>query len=121
MSRKQHIHNMKIRNAKPTLKRNCPMNMTASLPFIEYDEPVTISSLYHLLKSYSLQQYTRKLRDMGFADDLSLLATQTDAQISEIYDAIKLLPGHRAKFNNVILHLRSLMCRGDVSDREVFT
>ena len=53
--------------------------------------------LYQLLKAFKLQQYTLKMHDLGYAQDVYKLALLTPAQRDDFVEQLKVMPGHRAK------------------------
>ena len=98
----QKIHNKKIKNAKPTIK-----NPKSVIIEIEDSEGSTYDShdLFNLLKKYSLQQHFKKLVEMGETTHSLIQKTTTD--LDELCENLKILPGQRAKFNNMVRGVNS--------------
>lgn len=102
LKQKQKIHKQKIKNAKSTIKN--PKSM-----IIEVDEGDPLDDtqeiyLYNSLKKHSLQQYYKKLTEMK--ETTFSLMDKTTTELDELCEVLKILPGHRAKFNKLIQYLR---------------
>lgn len=109
--RQKRIHDNKLRNVKPTIKHT---HSEPAQPATLLNESLQETALYKLLKSYSLQQYAKKLAEMGYSDGLAALATHSSEELNEIYVILKVLPGHRSRFECVIELLRQLQNRREV-------
>ena len=53
--------------------------------------------LYPLLKAFKLQQYTLKMHDLGYGQDVYKLALLNPNQREEFVEQLKVMPGHKAK------------------------
>ncbi|CAD8070785.1 unnamed protein product [Paramecium primaurelia] len=63
------------------------------------------SILYKQLMEYNLQQYTNKLLLRGYKSGLQQLAQQSQESQNIVLQEIKLLPGHRQKFQDLFKQL----------------
>lgn len=99
---KQKIHNSKIKNAKSTIKTPNSVTLEIESKFASEDD----AGLFAILKFYNLQQYTKRLSEIGFEHDLKRLAYLSSKEIDEITNIIKMLPGHKLKFVAMIEALK---------------
>ena len=99
----QKIHKKKIQNAKPTIKN--PKCTIIEISDEEASEEGKDSYFYFALKKFSLQQYYKKLMEMK--ESSSSLLEKSSSEISIICEYLKILPGHRAKFNKLLEYLRN--------------
>ena len=53
--------------------------------------------LYPLLKAFKLQQYTLKMHDLGYGQDVYKLALLNPVQREDFVEQLKVMPGHKAK------------------------
>ena len=53
--------------------------------------------IYQLLKAFKLQQYTRKMHDLGYGHEVYKLALLNNQQREEFVQSLKVMPGHKAK------------------------
>lgn len=53
--------------------------------------------IYSLLKAFKLQQYTLKINDLGYGNDVYKLALLSQVQREEFITQLKVMPGHQAK------------------------
>ena len=100
---KNKIHKKKIKNAKSTIK-----NPKATIIEISDEETLDESKeslLFLVLKGHSLQQYYKKLLEMK--ETPQSLQEKSSSEMDELCSFLKILPGHRAKFNKLIDSLRS--------------
>ena len=58
---------------------------------------ITELPIYKLLRAFSLQQYTRKMKDAGYSDEVYKLAMLQPKQRTALIDQLKPMPGHTAK------------------------
>lgn len=100
---KNKIHNKKIKNAKSTIKN--PKSIIIEISDEETLDDSYDSHLLLLLKKHSLQQYYKKLLEMKETPQSLMLKTSTE--MDDVCNYLKILPGHRAKFNKLIEFLRS--------------
>ena len=100
------------------MQRQSTQRLSKTLPNFFPADAAKQSPLHCVLKRYALQQYSQKLCEKGFGNDLSLLARLSDEQLTELLDQVKALPGHRARFQQAIAFLQTLQCRGETEDRE---
>ena len=54
-----------------------------------------------LLRGFKLTQYATKMTDLGYADDVFKLAVLSNREREEVLGTLKMLPGHRERFNNL--------------------
>ncbi|CAD8174742.1 unnamed protein product [Paramecium octaurelia] len=105
----------KILNVKSTMRNN---QKTTSKKRInrdtEYSSNVTNRSdltgfkdsiLFKQLVEYNLQQYTNQLLLRGYKSGLQLLAQQSLESQNKLLQEIKLLPGHKQKFQDLLKQL----------------
>lgn len=97
----------------PSLKKAKPaMRFVAGIVTESYQNSqdfleMVNSSLYNLLKKYSLQQYTKRLLSLGFNEE-NLREIAYDAKKKqELYSILNVFPGHSAKFEKMIWGLRT--------------
>ena len=100
---KNKVHNKKIKNAKSTIKN--PKSIIIEISDDETLEETRECHLFIVLKKFSLQQYYKKLIEMKESSD-SLLQ-KTAKEMDELCEMLKILPGHRAKFNKLVDSLKS--------------
>jgi len=65
------------------------------------DKPSSFASqpIYKLLRAFNLQQYTRKLTDSGYGEEVYKLAVLNGLQRDELITQLKPMPGHKAKLS----------------------
>ena len=63
----------------------------------DHSKRMTSLPIYSLLKAFNLQQYTNKLSDRGYGDDVYKLALLTASQRTDLVSQLKCIPGHQAK------------------------
>lgn len=80
------------------------------------DRDITELPIYQLLRAFNLQQYTRKLSDSGYADDVYKLALLNHAQRDDLLNQLKCMPGHRAKLLGVFQVIDEIYPRSLVID-----
>jgi len=102
-----------VRLSIPSLKKAKPaMRFVAGIVTESYQNSqdfleIVNSSLYNLLKRYSLQQYTKRLLSLGINEE-NLREISYDAKKKqELYSILNMLPGHSAKFDKMIGGLRT--------------
>ncbi|OMJ86427.1 hypothetical protein SteCoe_12090 [Stentor coeruleus] len=103
LKQKQKIHKQKIKNTKSTIK-----NPKSIIIEVDDENPLDDTQeiyLYNSLKKHSLQQYHKKLQEMK--ETTFSLMDKTTTELDELCEILKILPGHRAKFNKLIQYLRS--------------
>jgi len=105
--RKKKLHDQKVRNAKPTIKHPSAAVVETQIPNFQ-GESLMNSNLYRVLKSFSLQQYAKKLEEMGYAENPAALAYMDDKKLEEVYSIIKVLPGHKSRFGSMLELLRQI-------------
>jgi hypothetical protein len=93
-------HEKRIRSAKSTIP-----HPQGALAEVRCPSTVSVSceddSSYKILKQFSLQQYYKKLTDLGVID-VHILLSFTRKELDELYNTLKLLPGHSTKFDKMI-------------------
>ena len=93
-------HEKRIRSAKSTIP-----HPQGALAEVRCQSTVSVSSeddsSYKILKQFSLQQYYKKLTDLGIID-VHILLSFTRKELDELYNALKLLPGHSTKFDKMV-------------------
>ena len=53
--------------------------------------------IYKLLRAFNLQQYTRKLSDSGYSEEVFKLAVLSQNQREDLIARLKPMPGHKSK------------------------
>jgi len=94
--RNKRIHDLRIRNAKPTIK--VPTALTGSQDQQDYTLP-----LLPFLKRFHLQQYSKKLADLGVSTEALMSLDHTE--LKQLCEQLKVLPGHLSKFEALHGHL----------------
>lgn len=98
----QKIHEKKIKNAKSTISN--PKSIVIEMSDEETFEDSRESQLYLVLKKFSLQQYYKKITEMK--ETTQTLLDKSSNEMDEMCEYLKILPGHRARFNKLIASLR---------------
>mmetsp|Transcript_13228 Transcript_13228/g.24778 ORF Transcript_13228/g.24778 Transcript_13228/m.24778 type:complete len:606 (-) Transcript_13228:2204-4021(-) len=104
--RRNKVHLEKVRNAKPVVKTG--VKETASPSLHTQKGSVDFAPLKQLLKNFNLQQYFLKLTDEGFDDSYSRLAYMSQPDYNELLDRLKVMPGHRKRFDDLVEFLRQM-------------
>ena len=60
------------------------------------------------LKQFHIQQYYKKLVELGFKDNIWKLTQLSDRQIDDFCAQLRLLPGHLSKFMEMLSAMRLL-------------
>lgn len=94
--RKKRIHDLRIRNAKPTIK-------VSSVSTGSQDQPDFALPLLPFLKRFHLQQYAKKLTDLGVSTETLMSLDHTE--LKQLCEQLKVLPGHLSKFETLHSHL----------------
>lgn len=104
--RRNKVHLQKVRNAKPVVKTG--VKETASPSPHLHKGSADFAPLKNLLKNFNLQQYFMKLTEEGFDDNYSRLAYMPQPEYNDLVDRLKLMPGHRKRFDELVDFLRQL-------------
>lgn len=97
--RRKRMHDLRVRNAKPTIKRSGVTTSSQDLPDVALP-------LQPFLKRFNLQQYTKKLVDLGISTD-ELMALDR-SELKSLCERLKALPGHLSKFEALHSYLWEL-------------
>ena len=93
-------HEKRIRSAKSTIPH--PQGAVSETRCVS---AVSVQSeddsSYKILKQFNLQQYSKKLIEMNIPD-VNILLHYTRKDLQELYDRLKLLPGHSTKFDKMV-------------------
>lgn len=101
-------HKDKIRKAKPVVNTHVSsiLPRTTSLSRGSTEMTSGDDPLRSYLRHYHLQQYHKKLIELGFQGNVGRLATMTDREIDELGDCLRLYPGHLGRFVEMVRHVR---------------
>ncbi|CAG9321372.1 unnamed protein product [Blepharisma stoltei] len=97
------IHQKRIQSARPVVNSHAKSQKNFKKAASCYE-----TSLFPLLKQHSLQQYYRKLQELGYEDNLADLLNLTDRELQDLLIQIKTLPGHQSKFREMLSTLESI-------------
>ena len=67
-----------------------------------------------LLRGFKLTQYATKMAEQGYADDVFKLAVLSNREREEVLGTLKMLPGHRERFNNLFKTIEQLNPRQQI-------
>ena len=73
--------------------------------------------IYKLLKVFKLQQYSKKMDDMGYGHDVYKLALLTPAQRDDFVELLKVMPGHKAKIAGFFAVIDDIYPRNKVMEQ----
>lgn len=113
--RRVRIFREKIKRAKATIHCNAPLPPLRSPAAPSQTQSAgRSSSLCAYLRHFQLQQYfpvhcIQKLRTLTKACDSTALALLSPEELEEVLDRLKLMPGHRLKFVEMIEDIRSAL------------
>jgi hypothetical protein len=99
-------HQQKIRDAKPVVKTGVKEGTTPSPHFSRPSSD--FAPLKQLLKSFNLQQYYIKLAEEGYDNDTNSIAYMPPQAYSELLSRLKIMPGHRKRFDDLVDFLRQI-------------
>jgi hypothetical protein len=99
-------HQQKIRDAKPVVKTGVKEGTSPSPHFSRPSSD--FAPLKQLLKSFNLQQYYMKLAEEGYDNDTNRLAYMPPHAYSELLIRLKIMPGHRKRFDDLVDFLRQM-------------
>jgi len=63
----------------------------------------------NLLKSFGLSSYSRKMFEFGYDSNIKKLKSLNQVERDNLYDMMKVFPGHRARFNTMIEMLKCVV------------
>jgi len=95
-NKKLQNHLSKLKTAKPAVNTNIPKSAKSSR-----SSKHSSISLYPLLKQFNLQQYHRKLKELGYESKPYLIPELSKKGFQELMSHLKVLPGHQSRFESL--------------------
>lgn len=117
IEKQKKIHDCKVKAAKPTLRYQNTAPTDSNLVTSSQEESEIESSLYKILKTFSLQQYFKRLCDMNYEHNIPSLAHLSSPEKEELYEHLHIMPGHKSKFESLFTFLKQLQPRPETTRR----
>lgn len=103
-------HKDKIRKAKPVVDTHIASAVTrhTSLSRGSTEMSGGEDQLRGFLRHYQLQQYYKKMIELGFQSNVGRLAVLSDREVDELSECLRLYPGHQGRFVQMLRYIRQV-------------
>ena len=103
-------HKDKIRKAKPVVDTHIPSTATRQTSLSRGSTEMSggEDQLRAFLRHYQLQQYYKKMIELGFQTNVGRLAVMSDREVDELSDCLRLYPGHQGRFVQMLRYIRQV-------------